>query len=207
MFRGYAAFQSKKPTRTGQPRLVPEAEQAYLTAIEEAEKFGVEAPRLASSQNNLASVYYAQGRYAEAESLIRRLWPWRRRSSPLMTLSYRVFSITSLRFTASRASWPRRNLSIERLEAAVVREVEEETCLKVSPQRVGKVIDRIFHDGSGRVQFHFVIVDFLCEVLDGEPLPSSDAAAVGYFKISELDDLDLTEGTAEVIREVYRNQR
>jgi 8-oxo-dGTP diphosphatase len=95
----------------------------------------------------------------------------------------------------------------ERLEAAVVREVEEETCLKVSPQRVGKVIDRIFHDGSGRVQFHFVIVDFLCEVLDGEPLPSSDAAAVGYFKISELDDLDLTEGTAEVIREVYRNQR
>jgi hypothetical protein len=39
------------------------------------------------------------------------------------------------------------------------------------------------------------------------PREFSFAAAVGYFKISELDDLDLTEGTAEVIREVYRNQR
>ncbi len=95
----------------------------------------------------------------------------------------------------------------ETLEDAVVREVAEETGLKVSPQRIGKVIDRIFRDGSGRVQFHFIIVDFLCEVLEGEPLPSSDAAAVGYFKISELDDVDLTEGTAEVIREVYRGQR
>ena len=35
---------------------------------------GLKPPHLASSQNNLDSVYYAQGRYAEAESLIRRLW-------------------------------------------------------------------------------------------------------------------------------------
>ena len=95
----------------------------------------------------------------------------------------------------------------ERLEDAVIRELEEETGLKVSPQHISKVIDRIFRDAPGRVQFHFIIVDFLCEVLEGEPLPSSDAAAVGYFKISELDDLDLTEGTAEVIREAYRSQR
>lgn len=94
----------------------------------------------------------------------------------------------------------------ERLEDAIVREVEEETRLKVSPQRIGKVLDRILRDEAGRVQYHFVIVDYLCEVLEGEPLPSSDAAAVGYFKISDLDDLDLTEGTAEVIREVCRSQ-
>jgi len=94
----------------------------------------------------------------------------------------------------------------ERLEDAVVREVEEETRLAVRPKEIGKVIDRIFRDEGGGVQYHFVIVDYLCEVLEGEPQPGSDAAAAGYFKISDLDALDLTEGTAEVIREVYRNQ-
>ena len=94
----------------------------------------------------------------------------------------------------------------ETLEDAVVREVQEETRLTVRPKRIGKVIDRIFRDEGGRVQYHFVIVDYLCEVLEGEPLPSSDAVAAGYFKISDLDDVDLTEGTAEVIREVYRSQ-
>ena len=94
----------------------------------------------------------------------------------------------------------------EGLEDAIVREVEEETRLRVRPRCIGKVVDRILREEGGRVQYHFVIVDYLCEVLEGEPLPSSDAAAVGHFKISDLDDLDLTEGTAEVIREVYRSQ-
>jgi 8-oxo-dGTP diphosphatase len=94
----------------------------------------------------------------------------------------------------------------ERLEDAVVREVEEETRLIIRPKGIGKVIDRIFRDEGGEVQYHFVIVDYLCEVLEGEPQPGSDAAAAGYFKISDLDTLDLTEGTAEVIREVYRSQ-
>jgi 8-oxo-dGTP diphosphatase len=94
----------------------------------------------------------------------------------------------------------------ESLEDAVVREVQEETRLTVRPRRIGKVIDRIFRDEEGRVQYHFVIVDYLCEPLEGEPQPRSDAAAVGYFKIKDLEGLDMTEGTAEVIREVYRSQ-
>jgi 8-oxo-dGTP diphosphatase len=95
----------------------------------------------------------------------------------------------------------------EGLEEAVVREVEEETGLKVRPVRLGKVVDRIFRDEEGCVQYHFVIVDYLCDVLDGQPQPKSDAAAVGYFKITDLESLDMTEGTAEVIREVYRSIR
>jgi ADP-ribose pyrophosphatase YjhB (NUDIX family) len=92
----------------------------------------------------------------------------------------------------------------ESLEDAIMREVQEETRLTVRPKRVGKVVDRIFRDEGGRVQYHFVIVDYLCEVLDGEPQPGSDAAAVGYFKVADLKGLDMTEGTAEVIQEVYR---
>jgi 8-oxo-dGTP diphosphatase len=93
----------------------------------------------------------------------------------------------------------------ETLEAAVIRELWEETSLEVRPIRIGKVLDRISRDPDGRVSFHYVIVDYVCQVIKGEPKRGSDAADVGYFEMSTLDALNMTEGTAEVIREVYDN--
>ncbi len=49
-----------------------EAEKAWLLALKEAENFGPEDPRLATSLNNLAELYRAQGKYAEAEPLYER---------------------------------------------------------------------------------------------------------------------------------------
>jgi len=50
-----------------------EAEQLYLEALKEAGKFGEQDPRQPTSLNNLASLYYTQGRYAEAETLYQRV--------------------------------------------------------------------------------------------------------------------------------------
>ena len=94
----------------------------------------------------------------------------------------------------------------ETLENAIIREVREETCLEVRPIQLAKVVDRISRDEEGSIRYHFVIVDFLCEVLNGEPKPCSDAADIGYFAVTNLDVLNMTEGTAAVIREVYQNQ-
>ena len=49
-----------------------EAERQWLSALQEAENFGPEDPRLATSLNNLGELYRAQGKYAEAEPLSRR---------------------------------------------------------------------------------------------------------------------------------------
>ena len=49
-----------------------EAEKAWSAALQEAEKFGPEDPRMPTSLNNLATVYQAQGKYAEAEPLLKR---------------------------------------------------------------------------------------------------------------------------------------
>ena len=46
-----------------------EAERQFVAALKEAERFDREDPRLATSLNNLAAVYKAQGRDAEAEPL------------------------------------------------------------------------------------------------------------------------------------------
>ncbi len=49
-----------------------EAEKRWLAALEEAENFGPDDERLATSLNNLAALYYSQGNYAEAEPLFKR---------------------------------------------------------------------------------------------------------------------------------------
>ncbi len=49
-----------------------EAEKLFLGALKEAEKFGEQDPRLATSLNNLAALYDEQGKYAQAEPLYQR---------------------------------------------------------------------------------------------------------------------------------------
>ncbi len=49
-----------------------EAEKQWLAALQEAENFGPEDPRLATSLFALGSLYHAQGKYAEAEPLYQR---------------------------------------------------------------------------------------------------------------------------------------
>src|SRR5436190_22962579 len=55
----------------------------------------------------------------------------------------------------------------ETLHAALIREVREETCLTVEVGPVVEVLDRISHDASGSVEYHYVIVDYLCRVVEG----------------------------------------
>ncbi len=60
-----------------------EAEKRWLAALEEAENFGPDDERLATSLNNLASLYKTQGKYAEAEPLYQRsLAIWEKFSGP-----------------------------------------------------------------------------------------------------------------------------
>ena len=49
-----------------------EAEEYLSAALKEAENFGPEDPRLATSLNNLAALYNLQGKYTEAEPLSKR---------------------------------------------------------------------------------------------------------------------------------------
>ena len=49
-----------------------QAEKLFLAALKEAEKFGEQDPRFATSLNNLAELYLAQGKSEQAEPLYRR---------------------------------------------------------------------------------------------------------------------------------------
>jgi len=87
----------------------------------------------------------------------------------------------------------------EMVREAAVREAREETGLVVEPGELLGVYDRILRDPEQRVQYHYVLIDFLCRPVGGELLAASDAAEVRWFRREELPALRLAEDTLEVI--------
>jgi len=88
----------------------------------------------------------------------------------------------------------------ETLEEAVVREMEEETGLRVEPLEVLAVFDRIDRDGE-RVAYHYVIVDYLCRWRSGEARAASDALDVAWATPEDLARYELPEKALEVVRD------
>jgi ADP-ribose pyrophosphatase YjhB (NUDIX family) len=85
------------------------------------------------------------------------------------------------------------------LREGAVREAQEETGLTVQPGEILGVYDRILREGD-RLQYHYVLIDFLCRRVSGEIRPGSDADEVGWFRREEIDALNLAPETAEVLR-------
>lgn len=87
----------------------------------------------------------------------------------------------------------------ELVREAAVREAREETGLMVEPGELLGVFDRVLRNAEQRVQYHYVLIDFLCKPVGGELCAASDAAEVRWFTREELPALHLAEDTHEVI--------
>jgi ADP-ribose pyrophosphatase YjhB (NUDIX family) len=64
---------------------------------------------------------------------------------------------------------------------------------------VVEVLDRVVRDSSGRIRYHYVIIDYLARWVAGEPRAGSDAAAVRWLHRDEWAALPLTEGLSAVL--------
>ena len=87
----------------------------------------------------------------------------------------------------------------ETLEAAIVREVLEETGLAVDVGRVVDVFDRIMRDASERVQYHFVLIDYVCRPIGGRLAAGSDVSEVAIADPAALEPYRLTDKARSVI--------
>ena len=88
----------------------------------------------------------------------------------------------------------------ETLEQAVAREVREETGLDVQVGPIVEVLDRIMRDADGRVDYHFVLVDFVCRPSGGILCGASDADAAEWVPLDALASYGIAAVTAAVIR-------
>ena len=87
----------------------------------------------------------------------------------------------------------------ELVREATIREAREETGLTVEPGELLGVYDRVLRDTEQRVQYHYVLIDFLCRRVAGDLAAASDAAEVRWFTREELPGLKLAKDTVEVI--------
>jgi ADP-ribose pyrophosphatase YjhB (NUDIX family) len=104
----------------------------------------------------------------------------------------------------------------ETLEQGVVRELSEETGLDVKVLEIIEVFERIFPaptsaDGSPgdatRPRYHFVILDYLCEMRGGTIAAGSDATDFAWSREEELLKFDLTVAATRVIRKAFAMAR
>lgn len=110
----------------------------------------------------------------------------------------------------------------ETLEQAVVRELLEETGLHARVVELIEIVERIFDDepnglpapapsasqgdaprADAGAQFHFIILDFLCEASAGEARAGGDALEVAWAGQDDLARYQLTEAATRVIGRAF----
>ena len=88
----------------------------------------------------------------------------------------------------------------ETLEQAIAREVLEETGLTIEVGPMVEVLDRISRDADGRVEHHFVLVDFVCRPRGGVLRGASDAEDAAWVALADLPRYGVAAVTVSVIQ-------
>ena len=87
----------------------------------------------------------------------------------------------------------------ERLADGVRREVQEETGVESEVRDVVGTFEPIQLDSQGRIEYHYVVVDFWARYIDGEACAQDDADAVAWASLHELDRYRLSDDTRRVV--------
>lgn len=91
----------------------------------------------------------------------------------------------------------------EKLSDACAREVEEETGLEVEILELINVFDMIDKDDQGKVQYHYVLVDFLAKPVGGEERISAEATEMKWVTHQEAKSMDMTRTARKAIEELF----
>jgi 8-oxo-dGTP diphosphatase len=88
----------------------------------------------------------------------------------------------------------------ETREEAAAREVLEETGLAIEVGPIVEVLDRISRDADGRVEHHFVLVDFVGRQRGGLLRSASDAEDAAWVALTDLARYEVAPVTISVIQ-------
>ncbi len=92
----------------------------------------------------------------------------------------------------------------ESLRAAVRREVQEETGLRVEPASLAAIFERIIRR-NGRVQYHYFVLDYVCRLKGGKLRPASDVTDARWVSQAELGQYRLRPQARQVIQKAFDN--
>lgn len=87
----------------------------------------------------------------------------------------------------------------ETLREAAEREILEETGIVIRAREPVLTFDTVDRDESGRVRFHYVIVDLIADYVSGEPKAGDDASDARWVSEAELKMLKVNSKTRELL--------
>ena len=94
----------------------------------------------------------------------------------------------------------------ERVRVAAEREGYEETGFKVKVTKLAGIIDKIMYDESGEIEYHYVLVNYFVEQVEGDPnqppKADDDALDAKFVPFPELKHYQLTESLIELLKQL-----
>jgi ADP-ribose pyrophosphatase YjhB (NUDIX family) len=87
----------------------------------------------------------------------------------------------------------------ESLVQGIRRELQEETGLGVEVQELLEVLESIWRADDGQVEFHYILLDYLCRSRQRRLRPGSDALDAAWFQPERLPGLGLWSETLRII--------
>ncbi len=91
----------------------------------------------------------------------------------------------------------------ETLEQALKREIEEEAHVKIEIEKFLKTVEVFARNEKQEIVFHYVILDYLAKITEGEPHAGDDALEIRWFAKGELEHFPVTETTRQLLREQF----
>lgn len=91
----------------------------------------------------------------------------------------------------------------ETLQEAAEREIREETGLVIRAREPVFTFDVIERDDTGRIRYHYVIVDVLAEYVSGTLQPGDDARDARWVSAQEMGRLEMSRRTREVLAKQF----
>jgi 8-oxo-dGTP diphosphatase len=95
----------------------------------------------------------------------------------------------------------------ETTEQAARRELLEETGLETGDMYFAATVDNIRRDETGRIRFHYTIIDFATRWVSGNPVAATDVTEAAWAPLDALDEYGLWSEAHRVIaiaRELVR---
>lgn len=94
----------------------------------------------------------------------------------------------------------------ERAEDAARREVREETGLEVEIEGLLDVQTDIHRDRGSKIEYHYVLVDYLARLVSGSVRLNSESTESGWFTLSQTKKMAMSDGTRSVVGLYFRQR-
>jgi len=94
----------------------------------------------------------------------------------------------------------------EKVQVAAEREAYEETGFKVKVTKLAGIIDKIMYDDNGKIEYHYVLLNYFVEQIDGRtdnpPNAQDDALDARFVPFTQLKDYKLTKSLIELLKQL-----